>query len=49
MLIGDLDEFLQDNYVNDVTYRDIAGAHQHGYAVQALDPRRIQLNLQFKF
>jgi hypothetical protein len=38
MLIGDLDEFLQDNRVNDVTYIAISPVPiGTGYAVQALD------------
>ena len=38
------------NHVNDVTYIAISPVPINtGYAVQALDPRRIQLNLQFKF
>jgi hypothetical protein len=38
------------NHVNDVTYIAISPVPLNtGYAVQALDPRRIQLNLQFKF
>jgi hypothetical protein len=38
------------NHVNDVTYIAISPVPINtGYAVEALDPRRIQLNLQFKF
>jgi hypothetical protein len=49
-ITASLNAFNVLNHVNDVTYIAISPVPIHtGFAVQAFDPRRLQLNLQFKF
>jgi len=49
MLTVALNSFNVLNHPNDVTYVGIVTSPFFGYAVAALPPRRMQLDVQFKF